>query len=66
MIAIALWVLLFIISWPIALVVLLLYPIIWALLLPFRMLGIAVDVVFETLKAILLLPARLLRGPSRN
>ena len=66
MIAIALWVVLFIISWPIALVVLLIYPIIWLLLLPLRLLGIAVDVVFETLRSILLLPARLLRGPSRS
>ena len=60
--AIVLWVFLFLISWPIALVVLLLYPIIWVLLLPLRLFGIAANVVFETLRTILLLPARLLRG----
>jgi hypothetical protein len=60
--AIVLWVLLFLISWPIALLVLLLYPVIWVLMLPLRLFGIAVDVVFETLRAILLFPARLLRG----
>jgi hypothetical protein len=45
--------------------VLVLYPIVWLLLLPFRILGFAVDGVLELLKAIILLPARLLRGPRR-
>ncbi|HTE42917.1 MAG TPA: hypothetical protein VK629_18990 [Steroidobacteraceae bacterium] len=57
-----LWVLLFVVCWPLALMALVLYPIIWLLLLPFRILGIAVDGVFELLKAILFLPARVLGG----
>lgn len=60
-----LWLLLLIFCWPLALLALLLYPIVWLLLLPFRLVGIAVEGVFELLKAILLLPARVLRGPSR-
>ncbi len=59
-----LWLILLILCWPLALLALVLYPIVWIVLLPFRLLGIAVDVVFETLRAILLLPARVLRGPK--
>ena len=59
-----LWLILLVICWPLALLVLVLYPLVWLLLLPFRLLGIAVDGVFELLKAILLLPARVLRGPN--
>ena len=58
-----LWLLLFILCWPLALLVVILYPIVWLALLPFRLLGIAVDAVFDLLKAILRLPARLLGGP---
>jgi len=58
-----LWLILLILCWPLALLALLLYPLVWLLLLPFRLLGIAVDGVFELLHAILLLPARVLRGP---
>ena len=61
-----LWLLLFVVCWPLALLALLLYPIVWLLLLPFRLLGIAVDGVFELLKALLALPARVLRGPSAS
>jgi hypothetical protein len=57
-----LWVVVFVLCWPLALLVLLLYPVFWLLLLPFRLLGIAVDGVFELLRAILTLPARLLGG----
>jgi hypothetical protein len=57
-----LWLLLFIFCWPLALLALLLYPIVWLLLLPFRIVGIAVDGVFELLRAVLFLPARILRG----
>ncbi len=60
-----LWCILLIFCWPLALVVLVLYPLVWLLLLPFRILGIAVEGVFELLKAIILLPARILRGPNR-
>ena len=57
-----LWLLLLIVCWPLALLALLLYPIVWLILLPFRLLGVAVEGVFELLKAMLLLPARVLRG----
>lgn len=57
-----LWCLLFLISWPIALLALVLYPVVWLLLLPFRIVGIAVGGVLELLWAILTLPARLLSG----
>ena len=55
-----LWCLLFVLCWPLALLALVLYPIIWLLLLPFRLVGIAVESVFALLKAVLFLPARLL------
>ena len=61
-----LWLLLLVVCWPVALLALLLYPIVWLLLLPFRLLGIAVDGVFALLKALLQLPARVLRGPSAS
>jgi hypothetical protein len=56
------WILLFVLCWPLALLALVLYPVVWLLLLPLRVLGIAVDGVFELLKAILFLPARVLGG----
>jgi hypothetical protein len=59
-----LWLILLVLCWPLALLALLLYPLVWLLLLPFRLLGITVDAVFKLLSAILHLPARLLRGPS--
>jgi hypothetical protein len=55
-----LWCLLFVIAWPIALLALILYPIVWLLLLPFRLLGIAVEGVLSFVKGLLFLPARLL------
>ncbi len=61
---ILLWLLLLVLSWPLALLVLVLYPLIWLLLLPFRLFGITVDALFDLLKAIITLPARLL-GYSR-
>jgi len=57
-----LWLLLLIVCWPLALLALVLYPILWVLLLPFRLVGIAVEGVFGLLKAILFLPARVLGG----
>jgi len=63
MVGFLLWCILFVVCWPIALLALLLYPIVWLLLLPFRLVGIAVTGVFELLRAILFLPARVLRGP---
>jgi hypothetical protein len=57
-----LWVLLLVICWPLALLVLVLWPIVWLLSLPFRIVGIAVGSVLALLRAILFLPARLIRG----
>jgi hypothetical protein len=59
------WLVLLFFCWPLALLALILYPFIWLLLLPFRIVGIAVEGVFELLKAIILLPSRLLSGPKR-
>jgi hypothetical protein len=59
-----LWLILLVVCWPLALLALVLYPFVWLLLLPFRLVGIAVDGVFALLKAILMLPARVLRGPQ--
>ena len=55
-----LWVILLVLCWPVALLALILYPIVWLILLPFRLVGIAVGGVFAFLKALLFLPARLL------
>jgi hypothetical protein len=55
-----LWLILLVLCWPVALLALLLYPLVWLLLLPFRILGIAVEGVLATLRAVILLPARLL------
>ena len=55
-----LWLVLFILCWPVAILALLLYPVVWLLLLPFRLVGIAVEGVFQFLRALFLLPARLL------
>jgi hypothetical protein len=63
---IILWIILAVICWPLALVVLVLYPILWLLLLPFRVVGITVDGIFGLLRAILMFPARLLSGSSRR
>lgn len=63
MAAFLLWCILFVVCWPVALLALVLYPIVWLLLLPFRVLGIAVEGILGLLRAILFLPARVLRGP---
>jgi len=62
MIAFLLWLLLLVVCWPLALIALVLYPIVWLVLLPFRLVGLAVEGVFELLRAIILLPARVLGG----
>ena len=59
-----LWLILLVLCWPLALVALVAYPIVWLLLIPFRLLGIAVEGVLALVKGVILLPARLLRGPS--
>jgi len=63
MAAFFLWIILFILCWPLALLALVIYPFVWLLLLPFRILGIAVDGILGLLSALFLLPVRLLRGP---
>ncbi len=65
MLSFLLWCLLLVLCWPLALLAIFLYPLVWLLLLPFRLVGIAVNGVLEFLRALFLLPARVLRGPSR-
>jgi len=60
-----LWCILFVLCWPVALLALVLYPLVWLILLPFRIVGIAVGGVLELLRAIIMLPARALSGRSR-
>jgi hypothetical protein len=62
MLKLTVWLILFVLCWPLALLALLLWPLVWLLSIPFRILGIAVEGVFELLKAVILLPARLLGG----
>ncbi len=65
MLTFVLWCILFVLCWPLALLALLLYPLVWLLLLPFRILGIAVEGVLQLVWAIITFPARLLRAPGR-
>ncbi len=62
MAAFLLWLLLLVVCWPLALVALILYPLVWLVLLPFRLVGLVFDGVFELLRAIIMLPARVLGG----
>jgi hypothetical protein len=59
------WLVLLLLCWPLALVALVLYPVIWLLLLPFRLIGLAVGGLFEFVRALFFLPARILGGPRR-
>lgn len=65
MIAFLLWCFLFVVCWPVALLALVLYPIVWLVLLPFRLLGIAVQGVLALVWAAVMFPARLLSAPFR-
>ncbi len=68
MLGFLLWLIVLVLCWPLALLALVLYPLVWLILLPFRLIGISVSAVFELLAAIITLPARILRGgpkPSR-
>jgi hypothetical protein len=60
-----LWCILLVLCWPLALAALVLYPLIWLLLLPFRIVGIAVGGVLDLVRAVIMLPARVLRGGHR-
>jgi hypothetical protein len=57
-----LWLILFLLCWPLALLALVLYPFVWLVLLPFKLLGIAVGGILELIRAIVFLPARVLSG----
>jgi hypothetical protein len=66
MLSFLVWLLLLFLCWPVALLALVLYPLIWLLCLPFRLVGIGVDAVFALLRAVVMLPARVLGGtPGR-
>lgn len=62
MVKFLLWLLLLVLCWPLALLALVLYPVIWLVLLPFRLLGIVVDGAFSLVRALFMLPARVLGG----
>jgi hypothetical protein len=65
MVKLLLWLLLFVLCWPLALLALILWPIVWLISIPFRLLGIAMEGVFDLLRAIVTLPARLLGSRPR-
>jgi hypothetical protein len=58
-----LWCILFVLCWPLALLALVVYPLVWIILIPFRLVGIAADGVLGLLRSIVMLPARLVSGP---
>ncbi|MES2118855.1 MAG: hypothetical protein V4578_27050 [Pseudomonadota bacterium] len=62
MLSFILWLVLLVLCWPLALLALVLYPFVWLLMLPFRLVGIGVEAVFELLRAIVMLPARILKA----
>lgn len=66
MIKFLLWCILFVLCWPLAIVALILYPIVWLILLPFRIVGVVVDGVLESLWAVVTLPTRLLGAWRRS
>jgi hypothetical protein len=66
MIKFFLWIILFFLCWPLALIALLLYPVVWLILIPFRILGFAVEGVLGLIKGILFLPARILSGRNKK
>jgi hypothetical protein len=63
-VAFLLWLILLVVAWPLALLALVLYPIIWLISLPFRIVGVSVRAVLDLVGALLTLPAKVLRGPS--
>ena len=63
MVKFLLWCVLLVLCWPLALLALVLYPLVWLLLLPFRLVGIAVEGALELVRAVVMLPARVLGGP---
>ena len=65
MLTFIIWLLLLLFCWPLALIAIVVYPIVWLLLLPFRLIGITFTAFFALLAGIIMLPARVLRGPAR-
>ena len=65
MVKFLLWLILFVLCWPLALLALILFPLVWLLSIPFRLVGITLDGVFQLLRAVLTLPARILSGPKK-
>lgn len=65
MLSFVLWLVLLFLCWPLALLALVLYPLIWLITLPFRLIGIGVEGVFALLRAVVMLPARILGGNPR-
>lgn len=61
MIKFLLWCILFVVCWPVAILALILYPLVWLLLLPFRLVGVTVTAAFELLAGLITFPARVLR-----
>lgn len=61
-----LWCILLILCWPLAILAVILYPLVWLILLPFRIVGIAVDGVLAFLRTLVQLPTRVLAGPRRG
>jgi hypothetical protein len=64
MVKFLLWCILLVLCWPLAILALVLYPLVWILLLPFRMVGIAVGGILALVRAVITFPVRLLRGPA--
>ena len=64
MLTFLLWVILLVIAWPLALLAMVLYPLLWVLSIPFRLVGLSVSAVLELVRSIIALPARVLRGPK--
>ncbi len=64
--ALLLWLILFVISWPLAVIALIAYPLVWLLLVPFRLVGISVSGVLESARAVVTLPARLVGRAGRR
>ena len=64
MLTFLLWLVLLVLAWPLAVLALILYPLVWLLSLPFRLVGISVRGVLDLVRAIVMLPARVLRGPK--
>ena len=60
-----LWAILLVLCWPLALILIILYPIIWLLALPFRLIGITVEAVFKLIRELLMLPFRVIRGITK-